>query len=219
MKSPVNDIEPTLFPDDILTISEEITDQDEVETFELEEDILILDSDSPISENQHYVIQEPSVPDNVSEPPDDGQKFLLEFGFGEDPDDANEPTINQIPKSVSFQTFLGDPYSEDPLASNIGKKKLRKPGTFPDLPSARKVKGTSIFGVEELMNLISSTKYTDFKQVEKKNGKVNGKVSSYADKTNDIEILNQTNRSGKNECFINNSISQLPVDDYLSLFK
>ena len=83
----------------------------------------------------------------------------------------------------------------DPFSIRVGKKKIYKPDVNLTFPSIRKGKERTILGFEELKNLLTRAKYPEINLLEKKIG------------------------PEKKAFTINDAISQLPIDDYSSLFK
>jgi cytoskeletal protein CcmA (bactofilin family) len=145
---------------------------------------------------------------------------LLEFDFGEIQNHSERLVPEQIPKSATVESFLGVQVKEDVLPYKTGRKKTYKPVTALPSPAARNLKENSIFGIEELMNLISYTKFPDTKKAEKKTKNSQARINSTEPDENETSN-NSTIQSGQenSEPLFNDGIGQLPVDDYLSLFK
>ena len=110
-------------------------------------------------------------------------------------DNLEEFSSNSISKVFSIASCLGEPTKVDPFSIRVGKKKIYKPDVNLTFPSIRKGKERTILGFEELKNLLIRAKYPEINLLEKKIG------------------------PEKKAFTINDAISQLPIDDYSSLFK
>jgi cytoskeletal protein CcmA (bactofilin family) len=118
-----------------------------------------------------------------------------------------------IQKSISIASSLGLPVKEDYLI--LRKKRAYKPDATIPPQSARKGKGSTILGFEELRNLLSHAQYPDVKPGEKKKNQVRYNMPKLIDN----EMNNLVKVQEKGEFSLNDAISQLPVNDYLSLFQ
>jgi cytoskeletal protein CcmA (bactofilin family) len=118
-----------------------------------------------------------------------------------------------VAKSISIASSLGLPVKEDYLS--LRKKRIYKPDATIPTQSARKGKGSTILGFEELRILLSHAQYPDVKPVEKKKNQVRYNMPKLIDN----ELNNMVKGQEKSEFSLNDAISQLPVNDYLSLFQ
>ncbi len=118
-----------------------------------------------------------------------------------------------VAKSISIASSLGLPVKED--YNSLRKKRIYKPDATIPTQSARKGKGSTILGFEELRNLLSHAQYPDVKPVEKKKNQVRYTMPKLIDN----ELNNMVKGQEKSEFSLNDAISQLPVNDYLSLFQ
>ena len=143
------------------------------------------------------------------------QKKEVETNLTEHHASTFEVAQNSTPVSVGFELFLGEPVKEESHLNRNGKTKIYKPDTITPAKAVRKGKGHIILGFEELRNLLSPTKYAEDKLIEKKNVQAIYEVH----KENDSEINNEVIDSEKSKFSLNEAISQLPFDDYSSLFK
>lgn len=135
----------------------------------------------------------------------------------EDPPTYVEESISFTSKqSISIASFLGEPVKvEETLSFRIGKKRPYKADAN-ILPQAlRKSKGISLIGFDELKNLLGQTKYPEMQPATKKNGQVKTNIS----KSVDNESINRANGSENGKFSLNDAISQLPIEDYSSLFR
>jgi cytoskeletal protein CcmA (bactofilin family) len=135
---------------------------------------------------------------------------------------ADRPTYEEesisftAKQSISIASFLGEPVKvEETLSLRIGKKRPYKADAN-ILPQAlRKSKGISLIGFDELKSLLGQTKYPEMQPAIKKNGQVKANIT----KSVDNELIIRANGSEKGKFSLNDAISQLPIEDYSSLFR
>ncbi len=166
--------------------------------------------------NPQLEFTELDVSEHVSElKSSDDQKKEVETNLTEHHNNTIEVVPNSNPVLVSFESFLGEPVKEEPHLIRNGKRKIYKPDTITPAKAVRKGKGHIILGFEELRNLISPVKYPEDKLIDKKNSQA--KFEPHM--VNDSEVNNEVIDSEKSKFSLNEAISQLPFDDYSSLFK
>lgn len=164
-------------------------------------------------QNQHQSIRETESSIRIQE---DEVAKLKEIPAEDHPAYVEESISFTAKKSISIATFLGEPVKvEETLSLRIGKKRPYKADAN-ILPQAlRKSKGISMIGFDELKNLLGQTKYPEIKPVVKKNGQAKANITKSADN----EIIITANGPEKGNFSLNDAISQLPIEDYSSLFR
>ena len=121
-------------------------------------------------------------------------------------------------KTISLASFLGQPVKDDDYADiffRTGKKKAYKPEATIAPQATRKFKASTILGIEDIRNILNHAKYPKIIGIEKKIVQIKYKNLEIADNEASFKI----NGSEKGKFSLNDAISQLPADDYSSLFK
>ncbi len=206
-------VDSELLKSDVLAETMENTLIDELDD-DNSENLTTSSSSSVQSDNPQLELSEllDSAPVSEAKSPD-AQNKEVETNLTEHHANPFEVVEHSTPVSVDFESFLGEPVKEESHLNRIGNPKIYKPDTISPAKAVRKGKGHIILGFEELRNLLSPTKYAEDKLIEKKNGQAKYEPHKV------IDIENEVIDSEKSKFSLNDAISQLPFDDYSSLFK
>jgi len=123
-----------------------------------------------------------------------------------------EPMLNPKSGSSIFASLLNQSMKkEEPNSQSIDSQKIKTKSSEPPVQSDSKSKAHSVFGFEELRNLLISAKEFNTDSIDTENSS----IKNYSNKVNDSRDSIKINESENIACLLNYEVDQLPTNDYL----